>query len=121
MGMSSWSRHLKGSLDADRLRAELARIGEGSVGQVDRMKGIARAAEGWLRFDIAGGRASISAYAPKDDTERPRALAIGHDLDLEALDRIFAGLVIANDAGKDARRGDAENLPTPMPAPALAG
>ena len=120
MGMSSWSRHLKGSLDADRLRTELARIGEGSVGQVDRMKGIARAADGWLRFDIAGGRASISAYAPKDGNESPRALAIGHDLDLEALDRIFAGLVIANDAGNAATPAEADTLPAPMPAPALA-
>ncbi len=120
MGMSSWSRHLKGSLDADRLRTELARIGEGCVGQVDRMKGIARAADGWLRFDIAGGRASISAYAPKDGNESPRALAIGHDLDLDALDRIFAGLVVANDAGREGKHSGADTSPIPMRTPALA-
>ncbi|MEX6504839.1 putative photosynthetic complex assembly protein PuhE [Jiella sp. M17.18] len=89
MGMTSWSRHLSQDLDGDRLRATLAEVVAGRAGTVDRMKGIARTETGWLRFDVAGGRASIAAHVPQRD-EKPRALAIGSELDLAWLDRAFA-------------------------------
>ncbi|UIJ73259.1 putative photosynthetic complex assembly protein PuhE [Aurantimonas sp. HBX-1] len=92
MGFTSWSRHLAGAVDAERLRETLAAIAAGEVGEIARMKGIVRAGEGWLRFDVAGGRPSIAAHVPSP-SEAPRALAIGRDLDVSRLDRIFADLV----------------------------
>ena len=91
MGFTSWSRHLAGSVDADRLREMLMTIAAGEVGEIVRMKGIVRSGGGWLRFDVAGGHPSIAAHLPTP-SEKPRALAIGRDLDMLRLDRIFADL-----------------------------
>ena len=52
------------------------------------MKGIAPAGSGWVKFDLAGGRPSVSAHVPRGD-EAPRALAIGHDLDRDGLARLL--------------------------------
>ncbi|MBB4001926.1 MAG: putative photosynthetic complex assembly protein PuhE [Aurantimonas endophytica] len=92
MGFSSWSRHLAGPVDAERLRQTLAVIAAGEVGEIARMKGIVRSRGGWLRFDVAGGWPSIAAHLPTP-SEAPRALAIGRNLDMARLDQIFADLV----------------------------
>ena len=67
----------------------LAAMASGRFGQVLRVKGIAPAGSGWVKFDLAGGRPSVSAHVPRGD-EAPRALAIGHDLDRDGLPRLFA-------------------------------
>ena len=63
-------------------------MASGRFGQVLRVKGIAPAGSGWVKFDLAGGRPSVSAHVPRGD-EAPRALAIGHDLDREGLARLL--------------------------------
>ena len=53
---------------------------------VDRLKGIARTAAGWVHFSVAGGRSNIAAFAPNID-EHPRVIAIGrliYEASLEA-------------------------------------
>ena len=91
LGMSSWSRRLSGKVEADALRALLAEVVAGRAGAIDRMKGIVETRNGWLRFDVAGGRASMAAHVPKAG-ETPRALAIGADPNGGWLDREFVAL-----------------------------
>jgi hypothetical protein len=57
----------------------LNRLADGASGDIERLKGIARMGDGWVRFDIAGGRPSIAAFAPKGE-ETPRVIAIGRHL-----------------------------------------
>ena len=57
----------------------LDRLADGAAGDLERLKGIARMGDGWVRFDIAGGRPSIAAFAPKGE-ETPRVIAIGRHL-----------------------------------------
>ncbi len=75
--------------DPERVRAVLARAAEGAFGRVERLKGIARTRVGWMRFDLAGGVPSMEAFAA-DETEVPRVIAIGADLDDAALAAAFA-------------------------------
>ncbi len=42
-----------------------------------------------MKFDLAGGRPSVSAHVPRGD-ETPRALAIGQNLDRDGLAGLFA-------------------------------
>lgn len=97
-------------LSADDLAAHLNRFNHGAAGRIARMKGIVRSGEGWLRFDIAGGRVSMAAHVPSAG-ETPRALAIGKDLDAAMLDRAFGitpetgPSVSANDAGEGVSSG----------------
>ena len=61
---------------------------EGGFGRVERLKGIARAGAGWMRFDVAGGRASMAAFAAGDE-EQPRVVAIGRALEEDRLRAAF--------------------------------
>ncbi len=88
LGLESWSTPLRGGVDLDRLQVALDGMAQGTCGGVLRVKGIAAAGAGWIRFDIAGGRASVSAHVPRGE-ETPRALAIGRDLDRDALAEAF--------------------------------
>ena len=88
LGLESWSTPLAGELDLDTLGEALAQMASGRFGQVLRVKGIAPAGSGWVKFDLAGGRPSVSAHVPRGD-EAPRALAIGHDLDRDGLARLL--------------------------------
>jgi hypothetical protein len=63
-----------------------------------RLKGIARMGDGWVRFDIAGGRPSIAAFAPKGE-ETARVIAIGRHLNQQFLTEAFA-IWITHDVGK---------------------
>ncbi len=78
-GFASWSGTLEGDCGTARLADLLDDVSLGAYGQIERLKGIARADGGWIRFDVAGGRASMAAFAPRAD-EAPRVVAIGHGL-----------------------------------------
>ena len=78
--MSSWDTALDGVLQPDALLVVLDDVASGRFGDVQRLKGVARSGSGWIRFDVAGGRPSIAAFAPGID-EIARVVAIGHDLD----------------------------------------
>jgi len=88
---------LSGACDTESLAALLHAVVEGEFGQVERLKGVARAGSGWVKFDVAGGRASMAAVAaPKD--EASRAVAIGRDVDEEKLRAAFVGCAIREEA-----------------------
>jgi putative photosynthetic complex assembly protein 2 len=79
--LTSWSSSLAGNWDPDGLRAILNNVVGGAFGDVERVKGIARSGDGWVRFDVAGGRSSVTAFAPRIPNEKPRVLAIGRGVD----------------------------------------
>ncbi|MEM9624928.1 MAG: putative photosynthetic complex assembly protein PuhE [Pseudomonadota bacterium] len=87
-GLKSWSTGLVGSFDASRLRPLLEKIAAGDYGEVERVKGIARAGGGWVQFGVAGGRATMSAFAARDD-EQPRVMAVGKTVDEVGLKAAF--------------------------------
>ena len=101
LGLESWSAPLLGDLDLDRLHAALAALAGGAHGQVMRVKGIATAGKGWVKFDLAGGRATVAAHVPQGD-EAPRALAIGLGLDRAGIADAF--LACTPGADRDAAR-----------------
>lgn len=84
LGFESWSASLQGICDPDRLKVLLDALVAGQYGQLERVKGIVRAGEGWLRFDLAGGRPSIAAHAAEEG-EAPRVMAIGKNVDEQGL------------------------------------
>jgi putative photosynthetic complex assembly protein 2 len=79
--LTSWSSALAGNWDPDGLHAILDNVVGGAFGDVERVKGIARSGNGWVRFDVAGGRSSVTAFAPRIPNENPRVLAIGRGVD----------------------------------------
>ena len=79
LGLSNWSRRLEGEIEVDALAALLDQVCAGRFGTVERLKGIARTDGGFVRFDVAGGRAHLSAYAAAPD-ETSRVMAIGKSL-----------------------------------------
>ena len=83
---------LDSECEPDRIQAVLEQICRGGFGQIERLKGIARGATGWMRFDVAGGRASMAAFAASED-EVPRVIAIGLDIDEAGLTDAFAACV----------------------------
>jgi putative photosynthetic complex assembly protein 2 len=82
--MASWDGTIERALQPDRLLGVLEAVAAGRYGQVKRLKGVARSGEGWIRFDVAGGRPSIAAFAPAGH-ETARVVAIGHGIDGEAI------------------------------------
>ncbi|WP_419729678.1 putative photosynthetic complex assembly protein PuhE [Lichenicola sp.] len=90
--LSSWSGALAGTLDPQHLADVLGRTLAGQYGEVERLKGIAQAGGGWVRFDIAGGRVNMVAFAARED-ELPRVVAIGRRLDEMRLQAAFDGCV----------------------------
>ena len=85
LGLASWSAILTGDCDADELQNVLHAVLQGTYGQVERMKGVTRAGAGWIRFDVAGGRSSMAAFAPSGADEAARVVAIGRHVDEEGL------------------------------------
>ena len=77
--MSAWDCAIDGVLLPDALLGVLDDVAAGRFGDVQRLKGVARAGAGWIRFDVAGGRPSIAAFAPGSD-ETARVVAIGHQV-----------------------------------------
>ena len=90
--MQAWDTVIEGVLRPDRLLPVLEAVAAGSFGDIRRLKGIARAGAGWIRFDVAGGRPSLSAFAP-GPAEIARVVAIGDHIDTEALRAQLLGCV----------------------------
>jgi putative photosynthetic complex assembly protein 2 len=80
LGFTSWSTRLSSSYRLQELQDLLDSVARGAYGQIERVKGIARANEGWVHFDVTGGRSSVAAFAPAKDEEQ-RVTAIGRTLD----------------------------------------
>ena len=89
LGLASWSTTLSGLCNAEELQTVLEAVLQGAYGQVERMKGITRACDGWIRFDVAGGRTSMAAFAPNGADEAQRVVAIGRHVDEEGLRAAF--------------------------------
>ena len=88
LGFENMSLHLTAAIPVADLRGVLDRLVAGEAGRIERLKGLVQSGEGWLRFDIAGGRASIMIHAPRAD-EAPRVMVIGTALDRAALTDMF--------------------------------
>jgi putative photosynthetic complex assembly protein 2 len=88
LGFTSWNAEMPGVADAAALQAVLDGIVHGKFGGVKRVKGIARAGAGWISFDVAGGRASITAFAANAQ-ETARVIVIGTELREAALGAAF--------------------------------
>ena len=88
--MSSWEAMLDGVVQTDLLLAVLHGVVAGRFGDVQRLKGVAPASGGWIRFDVAGGRPSIAAFTPNAD-ETGRVVAIGRRVDGGALEIALQG------------------------------
>ena len=93
LGFQSWTSSLDGVCDPQGLRDVLDAVAWGDFGAVERVKGIARSGDGWVRFDVAGGRSSVAAFAP-GDAEAPRVVAIGRAMDEARLKAAFAACAI---------------------------
>ena len=89
LGFTSWNATLENACDPDALQAVLDAIAHGAYGDIKRVKGLTRSGAGWLHFDVAGGRASMTAFAARP-TETPRIVAIGKRIDTAALDAAFS-------------------------------
>jgi G3E family GTPase len=84
LGFINWHTDLATSCDADALQFLLEQIAAGRYGDILRVKGLARSGAGWLRFDVAGGRPSMTAFAAAIG-ETPRIVVIGRKIDTAAL------------------------------------
>jgi putative photosynthetic complex assembly protein 2 len=93
LGFTSWNATLENACDPDALQAVLDAITHGTYGDIKRVKGLTRSGAGWLHFDVAGGRASMTAFAARP-TETPRIVAIGKTIDTAALDAAFSNCMI---------------------------
>jgi putative photosynthetic complex assembly protein 2 len=89
LSFDSWSGLIQKPVEPESLLMLLDRLADGAAGDIERLKGIARMGDGWVRFDIAGGRPSIAAFAPKVE-ETARVIAIGRHLNEQVLTEAFA-------------------------------
>jgi G3E family GTPase len=93
LGFTSWNAALENACDPDALQALLDAIAHGAYGDIKRVKGLTRSGAGWLHFDVAGGRASMTAFAARPG-EIPRIVAIGKTIDTAALGAAFHNCMI---------------------------
>ena len=91
-GFVSCTLTLDGPCDPQLIQDVLDGACRGGFGGIERLKGIARTDTGWMRFDVAGGRASMAVFAAAAD-EVPRVVAIGHALEEARLAAAFAACV----------------------------
>ncbi len=98
LGLKSWRLCLERPCDLQRLREMLERAATGGYGELDRLKGIARTGDGWIHFDVAGGRSAIAAFAPHSE-EIPRVTAIGRSIHEERLAAAIEDTLVAADPG----------------------
>jgi putative photosynthetic complex assembly protein 2 len=97
LGLKAWSTILPAACDTEVLQNVLDAVLDGSFGQVERVKGVARAGDGWVRFDVAGGRASMAAFVAGKD-EAARVVAIGRAVDEERLGAAFQACALTGQA-----------------------
>ena len=88
LAFTSWSTHLNNSCNPRGLQDILDAVVRGAYGQVDRVKGIARAGAGWVHFDVSGRLSTVAAFAPGKNEEQ-RVTAIGRTLDVTRLRAAF--------------------------------
>jgi G3E family GTPase len=93
LGYTSWHTDLPAPVDADALSALLDAIVTGTYGDIKRVKGLVKSGAGWLHFDVAGNRPSLTAFAATA-TETPRVVAIGPSIDAPALAAAFTACTI---------------------------
>ena len=84
LGLQSWSDALPGTYEEGALRELLQDAAQGAFGEIVRIKGIAQVRRGWVNFDLAGGQASMTAFAAPAG-EQPRVVAIGVTVDAPGL------------------------------------
>lgn len=77
-----------GRCDPGGLERLLQAVARGSYGRVDRLQGVARAGDGWVRFDVAAGQPSLSVITPRAE-ETGRVTATGQ-VDVPRLRAAFA-------------------------------
>ncbi|MCA7120662.1 MAG: DUF3623 family protein [Acidibrevibacterium sp.] len=93
-GLTAWSATLGGVCHPLGLETVLTAVAAGKFGAVERVKGIARSGDGWVRFDVAGRRWRVAAYAPGND-EQARVIAIGRSVDEPGLAEAFRACVMS--------------------------
>jgi putative photosynthetic complex assembly protein 2 len=93
LGFTSWNTDLHAACDADALQSLLDSIVAGKYGDIKRVKGLTKSGAGWLHFDVAGGRASMTAFAAAAN-ETPRVVAIGPSIDEDSLAAAFTACTI---------------------------
>lgn len=96
LGLQNWSGALPGVYDEGALRGLLDALAAASFGEVLRAKGIAQVRRGWVNFDLAGGRAGITAFAPRAD-EQGRIMAIGRGIDTARLEAAIADCAVRDE------------------------
>lgn len=82
--IASWESGFSAPCDADSLGRLLEDVAIGVYGRVERLHGTLRSGSGWLRFDLAGGRALVERITPIGDLA-PRVVAVGATRDLARL------------------------------------
>ncbi len=85
----SWSAELALTCNPKDIGAVLEAVATGSFGQVERLDGTARTDDGWLRFAVADGHASLDSMADLD-ARQARVTAVGRAFDKERLGAAFA-------------------------------
>jgi putative photosynthetic complex assembly protein 2 len=85
----SWSADISRPCDPGALRGVLDGVVGGLFGQVERVDGAARSSDGWLRFAVADGRATLDKIKILDDRQG-RVTAVGRAFDRERLGAAFA-------------------------------
>jgi putative photosynthetic complex assembly protein 2 len=86
--LESWSASPPALCDARGLRRLLESVGAGAFGDVESLKGIVKTSASWIRFEVAGERSSIAAFAPQRSLE-PLAIAMGRRVDRARLQAAF--------------------------------
>lgn len=85
----SWSADLSRPCNPAELSRVLNAVITGDFGQVVRLDGTARVQDGWLRFAVADGQASLDKIMPMG-ARQARVTAVGPNFDRERLGAAFA-------------------------------
>jgi putative photosynthetic complex assembly protein 2 len=90
LDLRAWSADLSGRMDPDGLRGLLDEAAGGAFGTVETLTGIARVGDGWVRFRVEEGRASVEDLDPAPDpAPEARVVAVGSALDGARLRQAF--------------------------------
>jgi putative photosynthetic complex assembly protein 2 len=82
--LESWTSEMPGLCDQGGLRRVLDSVGSGIFGEVESLKGVVQTSASWIRFEVAGARASIAPFAPHRRPE-PSVIAVGRQVDRAGL------------------------------------